>query len=248
MLDADSLPLINPEQLFHSEPFATSGNLFWPGEPLRTRCFIHTGVLQPTFALSTPACDTLLVCSCAIISDRLMSASAGHISLLPPGWWWEPILHLLVHQWLLCCISGAQKSRSLKTAALMPWLCPADFWGHLSGLLPVDGWQLLHQALLPTLRLYAVLLFCNKISKMWGCDADFWGHLWMNGSFFTKLCCYVSCRCTCCCFMHCCFVCYGDAMQTSGATCGWMAASSPSWARQCPGRRTRASTAQRAGR
>jgi hypothetical protein len=33
ILDADSLPLINPEQLFHAEPFATSGNLFWPGEP-----------------------------------------------------------------------------------------------------------------------------------------------------------------------------------------------------------------------
>jgi hypothetical protein len=31
MLDADSLPLLNPEQLFHSEPFASSGNLFWPG-------------------------------------------------------------------------------------------------------------------------------------------------------------------------------------------------------------------------
>jgi hypothetical protein len=31
MLDADSLPLLNPEQLFHSEPFVTAGNLFWPG-------------------------------------------------------------------------------------------------------------------------------------------------------------------------------------------------------------------------
>ncbi|WIA35119.1 hypothetical protein OEZ86_003600 [Tetradesmus obliquus] len=30
MLDADSLPLLNPEQLFHSEPFAAAGNLFWP--------------------------------------------------------------------------------------------------------------------------------------------------------------------------------------------------------------------------
>jgi hypothetical protein len=42
MLDADSLLLINPEQLFHSEPFATSGNLFWPGEPAGSAAITHS--------------------------------------------------------------------------------------------------------------------------------------------------------------------------------------------------------------
>lgn len=30
LLDADSLPLRNPTELFDSEPFVTHGNLFWP--------------------------------------------------------------------------------------------------------------------------------------------------------------------------------------------------------------------------
>ena len=30
MLDADNIPLLNPEALFDAEPFASAGCLFWP--------------------------------------------------------------------------------------------------------------------------------------------------------------------------------------------------------------------------
>jgi hypothetical protein len=54
LLDADSLPLINPEQLFHAEPFATSGNLFWPGAPAAAED------TKGVYILSMNTCNNLL--------------------------------------------------------------------------------------------------------------------------------------------------------------------------------------------
>ena len=44
LLDADSVPLIDPLELFESEEFQTSGNLFWPD--FWHRMWIHEAIYK----------------------------------------------------------------------------------------------------------------------------------------------------------------------------------------------------------